>query len=302
MKQYDSRYFDRYRSFYRFADGSPATRADYDAYSASLDKSFDFLWGIDTKPYEGQKVVCISPKGNLLDDLQPTPEKTFGPHEVQNIAMAIAAVREGLLDGNAFGQVCSFNLKLPEDQGSGMVGEVYNGSIRDNLGYLISDVYIEGTKRVRYLNPLTETSENRKIIDPERLTYESDERGWLIRWSTTVAQGHFESLDAAKEYVRQEFDGSPIYFGDVGYSAGAVGCGHFQHCPELYDLLVEQFLNNPVRLYRAAMDAIGAQMVEDQAGIDLMILALEKDREERFAKSPEGRRIRMRIVDGESSE
>ena len=235
-----------------------------------------------------------------MKDLQPTAEKTFGPQEVNNIATAIAAVREELIDGNTFGRIVNDNLKLPSEQGSGMVGDVYNGTIRDNLDYLISDLYLKDTKRVRFINPLTNTPENRKIIDPERLTYESDERGWLIRWSATLTKGHFKSLDAAKEYVRREFDGSPIYYGDMGYPAAAIGGGHFQICPELYDVLIEQFLENPVRLYRAAMNAIGAQIDEDQAGIDLMVLALEKDQEERSAQSPEGRRARLSIVDSKA--
>ena len=52
---HDSKYFDRYRPDYRFANGDPATQMDYEAYSASVDNAFNFLWVTAQVPTRGSR-------------------------------------------------------------------------------------------------------------------------------------------------------------------------------------------------------------------------------------------------------
>ena len=196
----------------------------------------------------------------------PVKSKFFQQENIDEISTALLAAKEGKMDWQELQDVVYKNLPLPpvEEHGSGMVGDIYGGTVKDNVLHILG-LYLENklqaydpVKKELIFYPKEDIS---KMPEPKKEEY-GDEYGWR------VGNTH---LHDTKESAIQEWISTHSGGPDTRYNTAQPGGPYYRMFPDSYDKLIKEFRSKPLKFFRNVLGLIKEFQEEDQAGLDILM-------------------------------
>lgn len=293
---------------YRFKDGGIATESDYEksvAYS-EYENSKQFV-DDNGLTFFGEKLEDVAYAPQVSKEIPaakiPFPERTrfMTQENVDNISRAIIAVKQGLIKPSSFNLITEKNLPLPPESGRGsnMAGDIYNGTVRDNLVYHFGR-YLSGL-RIPHKDSMTGKVLRRVKANPVNYEFsKSGEGAYSVRLKgDKYSSWHVkaETEDDAKKQFFDERDGRIKYITDGENESGyAVGSKQFDIDPDLYDIMVREFRKNPAKLLQSVLNDIKSRRNEEDADLFFFEEAIKDAKRMNYEETPEGRRKKIHIV------
>jgi len=235
---------------------------------------------------------------------KPVPNKFFTQENVNNISNALIAVKNKQLGYDEFNQIVEDNLPLPpeNERGSNMVGDVYGGTVKDNLHYHFGE-YLEGLG-IPYIDILTGKQSQYNKADWSKLSIEKDDTytnpkgSFYVRTGEYGRVGPYKTEDEARNQYSKQNDGRGMTIGDGGSgSFYIIGGGALNKEPHLYDRIVDEFRKNPTKLLRSVKNDISGRIEEQEADMKFFNMAIDDAQQRQYDQSPEGRRAKFKVVD-----
>lgn len=290
-----------YKPVYKFKDGGLATLEDYEKYQRYFksedNKKYSDLFGIDTESESVPFAPFVSkeiPAGKVA---APEPGKFLTQENVDNISRAILAVKEKLIGVSSFNSIVEKNLPIPpeNERGSNMAGDIYIGSLSDNLNYHFG-MYLSGLG-IPYKDIISGEILHYPKVNPSDIKVKKDGDKYYVITSKYSSVGPFSSEEDAIKKYSAEYNGRQMTIGDGGgESFYAVGSGQFDREPELYDRMAAEFRKSPVRLLRSVSEDIRSRLDEADADMFFFKEAIKDAAERDYTESPQGRRESFKII------
>lgn len=302
-----------FKPVYTFQDGTKATEEDYNKFVEYFkyqdEKQFEGLFGRLPEEKEVPFAPVVHKEIPAASMPFPEPSKLMTQENVDNISRAILAVKEGLIGVQSFNLIVDKNLPLPpeNERGLNMMGDVYAGSLRDNLNAHFGQ-YLSGLG-IPHRDIMTGEILRRPKVDINDYDFSIEYPGTKIEQYRARRKGDAgkyysqsifaESLEDAKRKFSQRNNGEVVSIADgENESSYAVGSGQFDRQPELYDRMATEFRKNPAKLLRSVLEDIKGRLEEQDADMFFFKEAIKDAERRNYDESPEGRRSKFKLKKG----
>jgi predicted RNA methylase len=229
---------------------------------------FDFIKA-ETDEESIERQVYQYQKDRLKKYIPPPFNKgLMTPENVDEISTALIAAKQGKITSQELSNVIYQNIPIPneDEHGSGMVGDIYIGSVKDNILDSMS-VYLYGTPS---RHPDTNKIERwpKKTFDEYLKTEGVTINGKNIGSKNVNLYREFRSEEAVKAWWEKHRTGKIKKMEEHG---PAPFSGFFKDNPYLWDVLIKRFRNNPTKILRDVLNDISVRVGEDKASMELFL-------------------------------